>query len=84
MATLNNEQRASLSKKLMDRFSVSREPTSLLKVDFRAAINAADTWIDTNATSFNLALPSEVRTKLSAKAKLELLKLVADERFEVN
>lgn len=39
------------------------------KADLRAAINATDDWIDTNATAYNLALPVAFRTSASLAQK---------------
>lgn len=60
-----------------------RRPTgtvSALKPDLRAAVDATDTWIDTNQASFNLALPVGVRGTLTADQKTLLFCYVAMRR----
>lgn len=42
---------------------------AITKAELRAAIDATDDWIDANATSFNQALPENVRTQLTAVQK---------------
>lgn len=52
----------------------------LSKADLRAAVDATDDWIDTNAATFNLALPLSARTALSASQKTLLFCMVAMRR----
>ena len=59
------------------------EAYGLTKQEVRAAIDAADDWVDTNAGSFNAALPVASRTALSARQKARLLVWVVRRRFEV-
>lgn len=53
----------------------------LTKPDLRAAIDAADAWINTNAAAFNSALPQPARGALTAAQKAKLLAAVALKRF---
>lgn len=59
-----------------------RESIATLKADLRAAINAADQWIDDNAASYNSALPAAARTTLTAKQKARILVHVIRKRYE--
>lgn len=58
-------------------------PGNLTKADLRAAVDAIDSWIDSNAVSFNTAIPQPARGALSAKQKAALMMLVISKRFEV-
>ena len=54
------------------------------KADLRAAIDAIDTWVDSNAASLNTAIPLPARTSLSASQKAKLLAMVVLRRFREN
>lgn len=56
---------------------------SFTKVDLAAAVTAADTWADANATSYNTALPLPFRTTASAAQKSILLAYVCMKRTGV-
>ncbi len=56
------------------------EGCAFTKTDLRAAVDAADTWIDSNASSFNTALPVAFRTNASLAQKTLLLCYVAMRR----
>jgi hypothetical protein len=56
----------------------------LLKADVRAAIDAADTWADANAASFNAALPQPAKSVLTAQQKAQLLFYVIQKRYQVS
>ena len=55
----------------------------VLKTELRAAIDAVDDWVETNATEFNTAIPQPARGALTAKQKAALLMYVVDRRFGV-
>ena len=55
--------------------------TGLLKTDWRAAVDAADIWANSNAASFNSALPTTARNNLTAAQKALLLMFVVSKRF---
>jgi hypothetical protein len=46
-----------------------------------AAVNAADAWVDSNAASFNAALPVAARNGLTSSQKARLLMFVVSQRF---
>ena len=54
------------------------------KADLRAAIDAIDSWVDSNAASLNTAIPLPARTSLSASQKAKLLAMVVLRRFREN
>jgi hypothetical protein len=56
---------------------------AIVKADLRAAINAADAWVDAAASSFNAALPQPARGALTSKQKARLLTLVVQRRYGV-
>ena len=56
---------------------------AMTKVDIRAAVNAVDDWVNTNATAFNTAIPQPARAQLTTRQKALLLLFVVDRRFGV-
>lgn len=85
MAVLSDNERGGLSALLQSDSSRERVVFSgLTKADLRAAVNAADDWADTNANSFNAALPVVTRTNLTAKQKARLLLYVIQRRYEIS
>lgn len=50
------------------------------KADLRAAVDATDSWIDTNASAFNTALPAAFRNSASLTQKTILFCYVAMRR----
>lgn len=85
MAVLQDADRVQVSGDLQRE--ASRTNTALpgmTKADIKAAIDATDTWIDTNAAAFNTALPVAARTNLTAQQKAQLFLFVAKRRYEVS
>lgn len=56
------------------------ESCSFTKDQLRSAVDAADTWVDSNASSFNTALPAAFRTGATLAQKTLLLCFVAMRR----
>ncbi len=83
MAALNEGDRQALWKQFMADFSGRFEPVGLSKVEARAALDAADDWVDANAASFNSALPAAAQSGLNAAQKSRLLTFVVNRRWEV-
>jgi hypothetical protein len=54
---------------------------SMTKAELRAAVDAADTWVDGNASSYNSALPQPARGVLSQSQKAALLAIVLFRRY---
>lgn len=82
MAVLSNEDRVEIWRDIMNALSGEREPCALTKTDLRAAIDAADAWVDANKASYNNALPAAARTALTPAQKARLLTIVIKKRFE--
>lgn len=80
MAVLSNADRAEVAAEGM-RDSRLGTLANLLKTDWRAAINAADDWVNSNAASFNSALPVAARTNLTSAQKALLLVFVVMRRY---
>ncbi len=83
MAKMSTSQRKALWAEFMREVSRERERLALTKPQLRAAIDAADDWLDDNAASFNAALPVAARTALDARQKARLLRAILGKRFEV-
>jgi hypothetical protein len=60
------------------------EEINITKQDLRDAVDATDDWIDTNASSYNTAIPEPARSALTARQKLLLFTIVAFKRFGVS
>lgn len=58
-------------------------PPDVPKAACRAAVDAADTWVDANAASYNLALPQPFRGAASQKTKALLLAYICLTQAEV-
>jgi len=65
----------------MTNLSTNREPLKLTKTQLKAAVDNVDKWLSDVALSYNLVLPPEARTNLTAKQKVMLLRAVIDARF---
>lgn len=84
MAVLSDVDRVALWADLMREISRVTEPLgALTKADLRAAVDAADAWVDANASSYNTALPQPARSVLTAKQKARVLMFIMRRRFEV-
>lgn len=59
---------------------LNTESCAFTKTDLRAAVDATDTWLDGNVSSFNSTLPSAFRTTASLTQKTLLLCYVAMRR----
>jgi hypothetical protein len=56
------------------------DPCGYTKTDLREAIDACDSWVESNATSFNTALPQPFRGSATQAQKTMLLCWVAMRR----
>lgn len=84
MAVLTNGDRANINAEFQRELSaLFEEIIGMSKSDLRAAINATDSWINSNTTSFNNALPAPAKANMTAKQKARLFFAVAQKRFEV-
>ena len=77
MAVLPEADRDRVWRAFMRR---NLEAASFTKAQLRAAVDATDDWIDTNAASYNSALPAGFRTTATATQKTLLFVYVAMRR----
>lgn len=85
MAVLSAAERAACTAAFTDDKSRIREVVSgVTKADIRAAINALDDWLDTNAALLNLAIPQPARGALTSQQKLDLILRVLQRRVRGN
>jgi hypothetical protein len=79
MAVLDETNRARVCAQVMREAELGTL-TGMTKADLRAAVDAVDSWIDTNASSYNSALPQPARGALTLQQKTLLLCWVAMRR----
>lgn len=84
MATLPDSDRLRIWRGLMRFWSGMQETVSVNKADLKAAVDAADTWVDDNAISYNAALPTAFRTNATQTQKSLLLVAVVLMRFNLD
>ena len=80
MAVLTAPQVDAISRQLMREWSVRGTACGITKPALTAAIVAADGWVDSNAASYNTALPAGARAALAAGQKAEVLMYIAAKR----
>lgn len=80
MAALSNNDRIAAWEQWM-RENKATITGAMTRGELRAAIDAADNWADSNAASYNSALPLPARTVLSASQKAALLNIIIAKRF---
>jgi hypothetical protein len=56
---------------------------SVTKADLRAAVDALDTFLNTNAAAVNNAIPQPARSELTTRQKAMLLMYVISRRFKM-
>lgn len=78
MAVLTDEQRREAWAEMMRLGGVS-----IAKADLRAAFDAIDDWLDTNAATINAAIPQPARGSLTASQKALPMALVIRKRYDV-
>lgn len=81
MAVLIDSDRVAVWADVMRKLSDVRESIALTKTQLRAAIDATDDWLNTNAASFNSALPAAAQAGLTASQKARLVAFVALKRW---
>ena len=81
MAVLGTAARAGIARQIQRYWSDQRESAGFTKAQLSAAVDAADAWVDSNATSYNNALPAAFRNAATAQQKALLLMYVASRRF---
>ncbi len=83
MAVLTDADRKNIWANYMRKLSNRQDSISIIKSELRDAINAVDSWIDSNQTSYNNSLPLPAKTNLTQKQKAELMVFVIQRRWEV-
>lgn len=85
MATLVGADIDRIRRGLMRWWSTLREPTATFdKTALRAAIVAADAWVDANSAAYNSALPVAFRNNATTSQKSLLLVAVVLMRFNLD
>ncbi len=83
MAALSEAKRIEVWREVMDDLSRASEPVgAITKVELRAALDAADDWVEANKAAFNAALPAAAQAGLTAAQKSRLLNTVVKRRFQ--
>ncbi len=81
MAVLPNADRVEIWREMMSDLSNRREATPFLKADLKAAVDALDSWLNTNAASANTALPQPFRGAATTPQKALLMQYVIQRRY---
>lgn len=80
MTVLADEDRRRVWAHLMRSWTSTLGSIPVTKIDLRAAVDATDTWIDTNQAAFNAALPQPFRGAATTPQKTLLFCYVAMRR----
>lgn len=83
MAILPDADRKRIWAGLMRYVQFGSVP-NVLKTDLRAAVDAADSWVDNSAASYNSALPAAFRTNATTTQKSLLLVAVILMRYSID
>jgi hypothetical protein len=82
MAVLLDTIRTEISNLFQTAVSARLEPvTGLDRDDLKAAVDAADQWVEDNKVAYNNALPLAARTNLTASQKSQILTYVVERRY---
>ena len=81
MAILPDEDRVEIWAQLMREYSHDEESIGIEKPDLRAAVNAVDQWLESNAVSANDALPEPAKSKLTKQQKALIMSYVIQKRY---
>ena len=85
MPTLPDADRLRIWRGLMRYWSGLHETVAgIIKSDLNAAVDAADSWVDSNAASYNSALPATFRANATPGQKSLLLVAVVLMRFNLD
>lgn len=83
MAVLSDSDRAAVNADLNRAISQLKQDVTITKSDLRAAVNALDDFLNTNAAAINNALPTAAKNGLTVQQKALLLMAVVARRYEV-
>ena len=78
MAVLPEAERGLAHSEFMQ---ANLEGLALTKADLRAAVDALDTFMHTNAAALNTAMPQPARSALSTAQKAHMLMIVIQRRY---
>lgn len=82
MANLSENDRAAIWAEFMRDSELSAESYgSMTKADLRAAVDAIDSYLETNKTAINSAIPQPARGAMTTKQKAKLLVWVVRQRY---
>ena len=82
MAALSDTDRQSCYSAFIQEIGALREPfNGVTKAQLRAAVDALDDFLVTNATAINSAIPAAARSSLTVAQKARLLRWVVYYRF---
>lgn len=81
MAILDDNDRSLVHTSIMRDLSARRDPISITKADLRAAVNALDNYLNSNAASINTAIPQPARSNLTSSQKALILMYVIEKRY---
>lgn len=81
MAVLPDADRAGVWAEFMQRLSREAQGIAITKADLRAAVNALDDFLNTNAAAINTAIPQPARGSLTVAQKALLLMYVVARRY---
>lgn len=83
MVVLSDAKRKEVWELMMRQVSGIFEPIgTLTKAELRTAVNDIDSWVDSNAVSFNNAIQQPARSALTKQQKALILMYVVTKRFE--
>lgn len=80
MAALSEADRQDVTNRLQRLAQWLAHACGITKAELKAAVDATDTWIDSNQTSFNNALPAAAKNNLNLTQKTILFCYVAMKR----
>lgn len=83
MAALPQADLDRIWRGMMRYLSRTSDPIAVTKAELAAAVTAADAWVDSNAASYNSALPLAARNNLTTAQKSLLLVAVVLMRYGV-
>ena len=81
MAEMVSEDRRQVWAETMREWSSANESVGITKADLRAAVDAIDTWLSSNAAGLNAAIPQPARGALTTAQKARLLQFVVARRY---
>lgn len=81
MAVLPDADRKTIWSEFMSELSSERGALGVTKADLRAAFDALDDFMNTNATAINTAIPQPARAALTTAQKARLLMFVVRKRY---